>query len=162
MDPFIVLNLQSTLSIIVFALIAKWYIAPKLANRQLEDALIPLLWIHVFRYAPLTLFAPGQVASNVPQDVASSIAYGDLISGILALAAVLLLKYRLPGAILLTWIFNIVGIGDIVVALVKGVGAQLYTYPLGFNWYILNFYVPMLIVSHVMMVHRLIRKAKIT
>lgn len=129
MPPFYLLNLQTTFSLIAFALIAKWHITPRLAKLPLEDALILLLWIHVFRYTPLTLFAPGQVDPNLPQSVANSIAYGDLISAILAFIAILFLRYRLTGAILVAWIFNIVGIADIVNALIQGVGAELYKYP---------------------------------
>ena len=58
----------------------------------------------------------------------------------------------------MTWIFNIVGVVDIINALVQGVGAELYKYALGFNWYILNYYVPVLVVTHVMMIYRLVKK----
>ena len=115
-----------------------------------------LLWVHVFRYLPLTLLVPGQVSSEVPFDVATTIAYGDLVSGLLALVALAALKLRFAAALPLVWLFSVVGIGDVFLATAKGVGAQLYTYPLGWNWYILNFYVPMLIVSHIMIVHRLL------
>ena len=158
MDPFYLLNLQSTLSLIVFALIAKWFIAPRLSKLALEDALIPLALLHVFRYTPMTLFAPGQVEANIPVNVANSIAYGDLVAGILALIAAVFLKYRISGAIVMAWIFNIVGVIDIINALYQGIGAELYQYSLGFNWYILTYYVPALVVSHAMMIYRLVKK----
>jgi len=60
MTPFWVLNIQSTLSLILFGLMARWYVAPRLAGRSRNQAILPLLWIHAFRYAPLTLYAPGQ------------------------------------------------------------------------------------------------------
>ena len=156
MTPFILLNLQITLSLIVFALIALWHIAPRLSKLKLEDALIPLLWVHAFRYTVLTLFAPGQVDPSIPQGVVNAIAYGDLLAGILALLSIIGLKRRTPGALGVVWLFNIVGVLDITNALFQGINAEVYTYDLGFNWYILNFYVPMLIVTHVMMIRRLI------
>ena len=158
MEAFYLLNLQSTLSLVVFALIAKWFIAPRISKLALEEALLPLVMIHVFRYTPMTLFAPGQVAADIPAKVANAIAFGDLIAGLLALIAAIFLKYRITGAIVVTWIFNIVGILDIINALAQGVGAELYKYNLGFNWYILNFYVPVLVVTHAMMLYRLGRK----
>lgn len=158
MSAFILFGFQSTFSLIVFTLIAKWYVAPRLTHKPLADALIPLLLVHLFRYTPLTLLVPGQVAANVPRDVAASIAYGDLVAAIFALLATLLLRYRKPGAVLVTWLFTIVGIADIVMAIVHGMGSHLYEYALGFNWYILNFYVPALIVTHVMIVARLLRR----
>jgi len=155
MSAFHVLAVQSTLSLIAFALIARWHVGPRLAALTREDALVALLWGHVFRYAPLTLYAPGQVDPRIPADVAAAVAFGDLASGLVALVALLALKLRVPGAIGLAWIFTVVGIGDLVVATLKAVGAQMYTYSMGWNWYILNFYVPMLVVCHVMIIHRL-------
>src|SRR6266852_67503 len=158
MTAFQILNLQSTFSVVAFALIARWHIAPRLSRTSIEDYLLPLTWVHVFRSAPLTLLVPGQVSPNVPADAANLIAYGDLVSAVAALVTVIFLKYRLPGALAVTWVFNIVGIGDIVVATGASINAKMADIPLGFNWYIVNFYVPVLIVTHAMMVARLIRK----
>ncbi|MGI9543726.1 MAG: hypothetical protein ACR2MX_10735 [Cyclobacteriaceae bacterium] len=158
MNNFLILNLQSTLSLVVFAMIARWYIVPRLSKLNLTDALIPLLLIHAFRYTPMTLLVDGQIANEVPSEVANAVAYGDLAAAILAILAILFLKFKFPGAVLLAWIFNIVGILDIVNALRVGVGAKLYEYALGFNWYILNYYVPLLIVTHVVMVYWLVKK----
>jgi hypothetical protein len=57
------------------------------------------------------------------------------------------------------WLFSIVGIADLVFATYKAVGAEVYRFYMGWNWYILNFYVPMLIVTHVMILQRLLRKS---
>jgi len=160
MTPFMVLNVQSTLSLVGFALIARWHIAPRLAARSREDALVPLLWIHVFRYAPLTLFAPGQVDPRVPADVAAIVGYGDLASGLVALLAVVALRVRARAGIGLAWAFSVVGIADLVFATAKAVGAELYTYYLGWNWYIVAFYVPVLAVSHAMIVYILLDRAR--
>jgi hypothetical protein len=101
MDPFDVLNIQMTLSLVAFALIARWHVAPRLRRLPRESALVPLLWVNVFRYTPLTLFAPGQVSPDVPPGVAAAIAYGDLVSGLLALLALLALRLRLAAAVAL-------------------------------------------------------------
>jgi len=156
MNPFFVLNIQSTLSLIAFTLIARWHVSPRLSTLSREDALVPLLWVHVFRYGPLTLYAPGQVDPNIPADATAAIAYGDLISALVALVALIALRLRV--AIPLVWIFTVVGVGDLVFATYKAVGAEMYKFPMGWNWYILNFYVPMLVVSHVMIVQRLLHK----
>ena len=155
--PFHVLQIQSTLSLVAFALIARWHVAPRLANRSLEDALVPLLWIHVFRYAPLTLYAPGQVDARIPADAAAAVAYGDLVAALFAFVALLAVKHRWRGAIALTWIFTVVGTADLAFATLKAVRAEMYRYPMGWNWYILNFYVPMLVVSQVMIILLLMR-----
>lgn len=157
MSAFNVLAIQFTLSLVAFALIARWHVAPRLARLARADALVPLLWIQVFRYAPLTLYAPGQVDPRIPADVAAAVALGDLAAAMVALIALLALKLEMPGAVGLAWIFSVVGVVDLVVATLKAVGAQMYTYAMGWNWYILNFYVPMLVVGHVLIIRVLLR-----
>jgi hypothetical protein len=157
MSAFRVLTVQSTLSLVAFTLIARWHVAPRLMRLSFREALVPLLWVQVFRYAPLTLYAPGQVDPRIPTDVANVVALGDLASALVALVALVALKLRMPGAIALVWVFTLIGIGDLVVATLKAVGAQMYTFAMGWNWYILNFYVPMLLVGHVMIIWQLTR-----
>ncbi len=158
MNPFFVLATQATASLIVFSLLAKWYVAPRLLHLPLEKALVPLLWINVFRYLPLNLFAPGQVSVDIPATTLSLIAYGDLIAGALAFIAILFLTYRIPGAILAVWAFLTAGIADMLVALSHALAAKLYLYPLGFNWYVVAFYVPMIFVSQVMIAYWLLSR----
>jgi len=157
MSAFHVLTIQSTLSLIAFSLIARWHVAPHVTRLSRADALVALLWVQVFRYAPLTLYAPGQVDPRIPADVAAAVALGDLASGLVALLALLALKLRVPGATALVWIFTVVGLGDLILATLKAVGAQMYTFAMGWNWYILNFYVPMLVVGHITIIWILTR-----
>lgn len=125
MTPFIIGNIQFTLSLIVYVCIAVWYVYPALKNKEWNRALVPLLLVHVFRYGPLTLLMPGQVSPEAPLDVAQTIAFGDLISGVLALVASILVWNKVNGAKLLVWLFTIIGFGDVVVASAKGIGAGL-------------------------------------
>lgn len=158
MSPFFIFGIQITLSILVFALVAKWYVAPRLAGLPLEKALVPLLWINVFRYLPLNLLAPGQVSADIPTSTLSLIAYGDLISGVLALIVIIFLAYRIPGAILVAWVFLIVGVADMLVAFPQAITGKLYLYHLGFNWYVVAFYVPMVLISQIMIAYWLLAK----
>ncbi|MGI9551097.1 MAG: hypothetical protein ACR2MT_07850, partial [Aurantibacter sp.] len=95
---------------------------------------------------------PGQVSPEVPLEVAETIAYGDLTSGILALIAAIMVWYKVSGAKIMVWLFSIIGFGDVVMASYKGISAGLLDIPIGFNLYILNFYVPMLIVTHILII----------
>jgi hypothetical protein len=162
MDPFWLLNLQFTCTLVAFALIAIWWIVPALARLPKESALVPLLMVHVFRYAPMALFAPGQVATGLPASTVQTIAYGDLISAMVALAAAIALKLRSPAGLPLAWLFTLVGLADVAVALAAAIGAGVYEFALGFNWYIVTFYVPVLCVTHVMIVWLLLRKPTAT
>jgi hypothetical protein len=161
MTPFWVLNIQSTLSLILFILIARWYVAPRLAGRSRTHAVLPLLWIHAFRYSPLTLLAPGQADPNMPKDVVSVVAYGDLAAALLALVAIIAVKLELRMATALVWLFSLVSVADLVYSTARAVGSQMYTFYMGWSWYIVNFYVPMLIVSQVMIVYYLIPRREV-
>src|SRR5437879_13368317 len=110
MTPFAILALQSTFSLVAFALIARWYVAPRLSRASLEDYLVPLIWVHVFRYAPLTLLVPGQVSLKLPADLAATIAYGDLVSAIAAFVAIIFLIYYRQASLAVTWILDLIGI----------------------------------------------------
>ncbi len=160
MTPFIIGNIQFTFSLVIYTLIAVWYVNPKLHNLAWNKALTPLLLVHCFRYGPLTLLMPGQVSSEVPADVAQTIAYGDLISGVLALAAAIMVWNDVGGARAIVWIFTIIGFGDVILASIQGIRAGLLDMPIGFNLYILNFYVPLLIVTHVIIIRILLRKSR--
>src|SRR2546425_12837161 len=129
MTPFAILALQSTFSLVAFALIARWSVAPRLSRASLEDYLVPLIWVHVFRYAPLTLLVPGQVSLKLPAGVAATIAYGDLVSAIAALVAIIFLKFRWQGALAVAWAFNLIGIADLLVSTGAAINAMMYQVP---------------------------------
>ena len=159
MTPFVIGNIQFTLSLIVYTCIAVWYVYPALSRLDWHRATVPLLLVHAFRYGPLTLLMPGQVGQDVPLEVARTIAYGDLLSGMLAIVAALAVWYRVAVARILVWVFTVIGFGDVVAASVRGIGAGLLDMHMGFNLYILNFYVPALIITHIMIVILLLRKS---
>ena len=117
-----------------------------------------LFWLalpHTFRHVGMVFVVPGVVAHELPAAFALPAAYGDLATGVLALVAVFLLRAKSSGAIGLVWLFNIVGTLDLANALrhvdvVSGFGAV---------WYIPTMLVPLLLVTHVMMIVRLVRGA---
>jgi hypothetical protein len=150
MTPFWVLKIQSTLSLVLFILMARWYLAPRLSNRSRNEALLPLMWIHAFRYAPLTLLAPGQADPHIPASVIRVVAYGDLVAALFALLAIVALKLQLRGAIAVVWLFSLVSVVDLVFSTARAVGSEMYNFYMGWSWYIVNFYVPLLIVSQAM------------
>src|SRR6266852_3900868 len=106
MNPQPLFAIQFTLSFIIFRLVAKWYIAPSLGKLPLQAALAPLFLVHALRYLPSSAFAPGQVDPRIPMDAMAGIAYGDLVSAILALIAVVFLHYGWSGAVAVAWLVN--------------------------------------------------------
>src|SRR5215471_15262982 len=160
MSPTALLGVQFTFSLVLFALVAKWYIAPVLARLSLSEALVPLFLVHALRYLPSSAFAPGQVGAAFPMDAMSAIAYGDLASAILALIAALFLRYQWSGAIGVAWIVNIATSLDWLYAGFLAASNRLATYAMGGNWYIINYYVPIIGVIHVLIFARLLMPSR--
>jgi hypothetical protein len=160
MEPIVLFSVQFTMSLIVYALIAIWYVAPRLSQLPKEMALIPVVWVHAFRFVGGTIFAPGAADSAVPADFRGMIGYGDIITAALAIIALLALHARIRGAIALVWLVLIVGTADTVNAIIQSTRDSIFNYPLGVNWLIVTLYVPALIVSSVLILIYLLRPRK--
>ena len=156
MDILTVFGLQLVLSLIVYALIAQWYVAPWLAEKSIQQALIPLILPHAFRHIGLTFFVPGVVAHPLPSFFAYTAAYGDLVSGLLALLCLVALRGGWGLALPLVWLFNVVGMVDLLNALRHANAVP----DLGATWYIPTFLVPVLLVTHVMIFVRLLGRGR--
>ncbi|MCG8449937.1 MAG: hypothetical protein MI725_10205 [Pirellulales bacterium] len=155
MDTLAIFVLQLVLSLTVFTLIAKWFVAPWLAEKPADLAMIVLVFPHAFRHLGLSFLNPGLVGESLPSYFAYTVAYGDFVSGLLALASLLALKRHWNSAVLLVWLFNIVGTMDLVHALVQ----ESAVHHLGTTWYIPTFWVPVLLVTHAMVFQRLLKCA---
>ena len=150
MQPIVLFGLQFTFSLVAYALAAWWYLVPRLARLPREIALVPLVWIHVLRIAGGTILAPGAVGDAVPMDFRTMIGYGDMLTGLLAIVALVALRHRLRYAIALVWLFVLVGLIDTVNAIIESMRYSVFNYPLGVNWVIVTTYVPALLVSTVL------------
>jgi len=155
MDPLSIFVLQLVLSITVFTIVAKWYVSPWLAEKTNGQALTVLIFPHAMRHIGLLFFVPGVVSQPLPDFFSYTAAYGDLVSGLLALLALVILRKGWGIAIPLVWLFNIVGSVDLLNAL-----RHVDVVPdLGATWYIPTFLVPLLLVTHAMIFARLLRRA---
>jgi len=149
-----IFGLQVLLSFVVYALIARWYVAPRLASLPVGQALQPLLALHAFRHLGMVFLVPTVVGGTLPPSFAVAAAYGDLMAGLLALAAIVALRARAAIAMPLTWIFNILGLLDLVNAFYQGLS---HNVQLGAAYFIPTFIVPALVITHVMMFRLLLR-----
>ena len=155
MDILTIFGTQLALSLLVYTLLAKWYVIPWLADKPIEQALIALILPHALRHLGLTFFVPGVVEPSLPHVFASAAAYGDLVSGLLAILCLFALRRAWALALPLVWVFNIVGTADLVNALSHAEAVA----SLGASWYIPTFFVPMLLVTHVMIFARLLKRS---
>ena len=155
MDIVLIFLAQFVLSLIVVGLLARWYAAPWLAEKSLEVALMALIAPHAFRHIGLAFIVPALNQPGMPLEFAAA-AYGDLLSGILALVVLIALRGGRAMAIPLAWVFSIVGLADLANALRQD-DAILH---MGATWFIPTFVVPILLVTHVMVITRLVKHAK--
>src|SRR5258706_7309174 len=103
MDPIVLFGIQFTLSLVAYALIAFWYVAPRLSRLPREVALAPLLWVHAFRIVGGTILAPGAVDAGVPMDFLAKNGYCELLTAFLAPVALIALRARLPSSDAFVW-----------------------------------------------------------
>jgi len=150
MDNVSIFWMQLLLSCFVFTVVAVWYVWPFLTKLSLNSALVPLIFVHVFRYVGMTLLVSDMIDPKLPRDFLSNAAYGDLVAAALALASIYTLRRNWRFAVSLVWVFNTWGFVD----LLNGVRGVLQLNVPSFNlatlWYIYTFYAPLVVVSHLM------------
>ena len=150
-----IFGLQVLLSFVLYTLVARWYVSPRLAALPVDRALQPLLVLHATRHMGLAFLVPTVVGGVLPAAFAAAAAYGDLLAGLLALAALVALRARASVAKPLTWLFNVVGLLDLVNAFYQGLSHDVQ---LGAAYYIPTFIVPALVVTHAMIFRILVRR----
>ncbi len=154
MDTGAIFGLQFVLSVVVWGLLARWLLSPWLEKKSRQEALFWLTLPHAFRHVGMVFLVPGVVAQPLPESFANPAAYGDLLTGVLALVALMALRTSWGGAVVLVWLFNTVGTVDLLNALRHVDVAPDF----GAAWYIPTFLVPLLLVTHFMIFARLIRR----
>lgn len=158
MAPFIVLSVQCVFSLLIFSLLAKWYVIPAITKKH-SEILALLLIVNLFRYLPLSLFMPGQVSSNFPLHIKEIVAYGDFISAFLALIALITFKSGSKSAKYMVWFFSIISIIDMMAALSFAMASEIYDLNLGTNYFTVSVYVPLLIVAQALILNILLKKS---
>src|SRR5258708_36835232 len=94
MTPDQLATLVQFASMVVYALIAIWYVVPWLRKHGRAEALIALTWFHVFRYSSPYIFLSQREAYPISDVAAFEIMIGDLIGAAIALVTVILLRRR--------------------------------------------------------------------
>lgn len=118
MSPRALFGISVVLSFTAWALVASDYIWQGLRSQPRADALRPLLLLHSFRFVGLAFLAPGVVSPDLPNAFARPAVYGDLITAVVALLALVTLQSRL--GIVLAWVCNIWGSVDLLHAFYQG------------------------------------------
>jgi hypothetical protein len=156
MSPTGVFTLEIAGSFLIFGLAAWWYAWPRLTAMRPADALTLLLIIHCFRTIGVSLMVPA-AGIDIPVRAAQEIGYGDLAAAVLALISILALRYRPALSLAAIWVFSVVGMLDLANAQYVGVQFNLLQHTLGPGWYIVTYIVPLLWVTHVLIVLLLVK-----
>jgi hypothetical protein len=137
------------MSFVAFGLVTKLYLWPWLRLLQRDNALVPLMLPHTFRFIGLSFLVPGVVSPALPSAFAAPAAYGDLVAAILAIAAIIALSRRAFLAISLVWLFNVWGTVDFLFAFYQGLfGVRFNASELGAAFFIPTAVVPPLLITH--------------
>lgn len=149
--------LQLVCSLVVFGVVAVWYVAPNLTKISLGSALTLLLFVHVPRYVGMTLLVPSMVDPKVPMTFLFNAAYGDFVEAVFALICIFLLRKNLRVAIPLIWITNTWGFLDLLNGVRGVVTLDIPQYNIATFWYVYTYYAPLVGVAHVMIYWALVK-----
>lgn len=156
MTPSQILPLQFALSLLAYATLARWVVHPWLRTLPNNTALSILVFPHTFRFIGMTLLVPGVVGPDLPAAFARPVAIGDVITTGLAWLALLALRAGWRLALAAVWVFNLVGCGDLLLNLRRGIQLQVAA-QLGAAWFVPAFIVPGMLVVHVLIFVLLVR-----
>jgi len=144
-DRVLTINLVANTAI--FYVAARLYLLPLVPRIRPQQIIVPILLLHSMRHLGLMFLTRGATFPGMPPQFAYPAAFGDLITAVLALAAI---PFVLRGSTLAkpaVWIFNIFGTLDLLAAITF---ATVYNAPvrMGPAYWIPAFWVPLLLVTH--------------
>lgn len=152
MENLITLSVIIIFSFITFITLAKIYLIPRISEINVKEILSFLLIINIFRYIPLALYLPGQVGLMFPSYLKNFIVFGDTLSALLALSSLIVLNVKSKIWIFFIRFFSVISIVDIVIVLFLAIYERVYDIQLGFNLLIVTIYIPLIIVSQVIII----------
>jgi len=145
LDRILTFNLIATTA--VFYVAARLYLLPRLGELSRRSILLPILLLHSLRHLGLMFLTRGAIYPGMPQQFARPAAVGDLLTALLAFAAIPAVDGDWKSGRPLVWVFNIVGTLDLLLAITL---ATVYKAPahMGPAYWIPAFWVPALLVTH--------------
>jgi hypothetical protein len=159
MNTHALFGLSALMSFIASGVAANLFVWPRLRIMGRRDALLPLVAPHMFlRFIGLSFLVPGVVSPSLSAAFTRPAGYGDFVAGILAIAATVALAKHASWAIVLVWVFNVWGAGDLLNAIYQGnILAKIDPATLGAAFYIPTAIVPPLLVTHALIFWLLLR-----
>ncbi|RKE37002.1 hypothetical protein B0G76_3228 [Paraburkholderia sp. BL23I1N1] len=158
MSPETVFQIHLVLGYVAWLLCFATYMLPKLKSMDRPDAQRAIATLHSFRFFGLIFLLPGVVGPSLPASFAQFVAYGDFLTGVLAMLALLTFRMR-PLFWFFVVAFNLAGAVDIIVDYYHAVRIDLPAMAgqLGAAYAIPIIYVPLLMITHFVAFYLLLR-----
>jgi hypothetical protein len=144
-DRVVTVNLVA--NTVIFYVAARLYLLPLVPRVRPQLILVPILLLHSMRHLGLMFLTRGATFAGMPPQFVYPAAFGDLITAILAFAAIPFVLRNSTLAKPAVWTFNIVGSLDLLDAITL---ATIHNAPvtMGPAYWIPAFWVPLLLVTH--------------
>jgi hypothetical protein len=158
MSPATIFQIHLGLGYVPWLLCFSTYVWPKLKTMDGPEAHRAIATLHSFRFFGLVFLVPGVVGPDLPAAFATTAAYGDFATGLLAMLALLTVRLR-PLFWLFVIAFNAVGMADLLIDYYHGVSLGLpeMAGQLGASYWIPILYVPALMITHFAAFYLLLR-----
>ncbi len=155
MKNLTILALQMVMAVSAYLLIFRIYLQPWFKAQPFEQAVLPLLVLHIFRYLGLSLIVPGQIADSVPREALQMMAWSDFASGVCALLAALAVFSRSKLGTPLVALFTVVGLADLMAVGPIALNAGVFQANIGTMWFVLVIFAPTLLLTQIYIAYRL-------
>jgi len=157
LDSRQVLIAEVIFGLVAWALIARTFWWPRIVALSRHDALRAVIAPQMFRIVGMSLLADNIAAPGLDPNFASTVATGDAITAVLAVAAFIALGRRPRLGVVLAWLTTLVGAADLVRNLAVGARINAAQY-LGAGWFVVALAVPLMFVAHVAAARLLLRR----
>jgi hypothetical protein len=160
LDNRTVLVIQFALSLAAWTAIVFGLIRPRLGALDHRRALRWLIAPQMLRHVGMSLLADGVTSPGLSASFASSVATGDVITALLALATFVALGRPGRAGYVLAGATTIVGAADLLHNVARGMQVHAPDH-LGSAWPVVAFLVPLMLVLHVAAAARLAHVARV-
>lgn len=150
MPPALIFLTHLALGYLAWSLAFFTWILPWLRKLPRLTAMRAIATLHSFRFFGLVFILPGVVGPGLPPAFAEGAAFGDFATGLLALAALLSVRWP-PVFWTLAVAFNVVGVADLAIDYARAVqlGLPEVAGQMGAAYAIPIIYVPLLMITHI-------------
>jgi|SRR5262249_7883898 len=142
-----VLPLNLVANTVIFFVAARLYLLPVVSRLRPQQILVPILLLHSTRHLGMMFLTRGATYPGLPPEFAYPAAFGDLVTAIIAFAAIPFVLRGSRFAKPIVWLFNIFGTVDLLLAITTGTIYNAVT-AMGPAYWIPAFWVPLLLVTH--------------